>query len=293
MRRLTTRQRLQIKEHYLQHWFYSHIAAPAKMLECRLNRLRISPEELFVECMTQLDRFLDDPEQYAETWSGMLWEEYFCQLREMDPQPVPEEELTMGTAGLVYLLNYLFCSLADRPVATQVGTDLTVSLMSHMQLFDAMDALFRPKLWTRHQGRFLAMLQQYAGAKERLSTTLARQLEEWARTPAPAPADGAEGAAAPAAHTYDEHPGNRFTQRQTVMLVQELLNISLDTQDTNVSELSRFIHRLTGYDMGSIRSAIHKLRQQEHTPPRDLRTITEAIEPFNAKLARDIRERNE
>lgn len=202
MIRLTTIQRRKIKEHYLTHWLYSHIAAPAKEMECQLGILRISPEELFLECLTQLDSFLNHPAPYGEVVAPSLWNDYFCQLREESPVQTTTEELELGATELTYVTNYLLCALTDRMMATQAMLKLTQSLMAHADAFAAVEACFQPKLWTSHANQCVAMLGQYAEGQERLSTTLLRQLEEW-HTAAAAPASLPQGAPRAAATTAD------------------------------------------------------------------------------------------
>lgn len=179
MIRLTTIQRRKIKEHYLTHWLYSHIAAPAKEMECQLGMLRISPEELFVECVTQLDSFLAHPGHYDEVVAPSLWNDYFCQLREESPVQTTTEELELGATELTYVTNYLLCALTDRMMATQVMVKLTQSLMAHAAAFAAVEACYQTKLWTSHAHQFVTTLNHYAAGQERLSTTLLQQLEEW------------------------------------------------------------------------------------------------------------------
>lgn len=287
MIRLTTTQKQLIKEHYLRHWFYSHMAVPAKEMERRLAMLRLSPEELFVESVAQLDSFLCAPKGFLEETAPSLWDEYYCQLRDSSPRQATTEELELGATELTYMLNYLLCSLADRPMATQVAVTLMTSLMEHPEHFEAIGQCFQPRLWTAHQERFVAALQQYVEGEERLSHEIAHLLRECMEgTPSPRQE-------LPTTDSDADNDDERFTLRQTVMLIQELLNISLAAEDTNLSELSRFIHRLTGHKVESIRTAINKLNKLEQTPQSDLKAITKAIEVFNPDLARDIRGRDE
>lgn len=178
MNRLTTIQRRKIRELYLTHWLYSHLAAPAKEMECRLGTLRISPEELFVECAVQLDHFLDHPGTYDEVVAPSLWNDYFCQLREESPVQITTEELELGATELTYVINYLLCAMTDRMMATQVMVKLTQSLMAHATAFAAVEACYQTKLWTSHAHQFVATLNHYAAGQERLSATLLQQLEE-------------------------------------------------------------------------------------------------------------------
>ena len=287
MERLTTIQKRKIKEHYLTHWLYSHIAAPAKEMEYRLDLLRISPEELFVECVKQLDSFLDHSGAYGEIEAPSLWNDYFCQFREESSKQITVEELELGATELTYVMNYLLCALTDRMMATQAMMKLTQSLMAHSDAFEAVKACFQSKLWTSHANLFIAKLGQYANGQERLSASLLELMEEAEQQTAAA----AQGSKTVSTAMEEEGDEERFTLRQTIILCQELLNIPLDSEYTNLSQLARFIHRLTGYKMQSVRTAINKLKVLDQLPQKDLVDISKVIEEFNCDLAKEIRAR--
>lgn len=293
MIRLTTIQRRKIKEHYLTHWLYSHIAAPAKEMECRLELLRISPEELFVECVSQLDSFLDHPGAYGEIEAPSLWNDYFCQLREESTQRITVKELELGATELTYVMNYLLCALTHRMMATQAMLKLTQSLMAHADAFAAVEACFQPKLWTSHANQFVAKLGQYANGQERLSASLLELIEKAEQQVVQQAAAAAQAPKTALEATEEEEDGERFTLRQTIILCQELLNIPLDTNYTNLSGLARFIHRLTGHKMQSVRTAINKLNALDNPPQKDVVEISKAIEVFNSDLAKEIRARHD
>ena len=280
MKRLNTKQKRLIKEEYRTHWFYVHFATAAKEMERRLDQLRLSPEELFVESVMQLDSFLQDPEAYIEVVARSLWDEYYCQLREESPAQTARHELELGASELCYIVNYLLCSLTGKPMTASAAAYLTESLMYHPDAFDEVTQCFQPKLWTSKQDTFLSALQQYAEAGERMSDAITKRLEDCMS------ADVYEAADVDAAN-------DTFTLRQTVILMQELLNISLDAGDNNIAKLSRFIHRVTGRKTESIRSAINKLKASKKTPQKELKQIAAAISQFNPQLAKDILARSD
>ena len=293
MERLTTIQKRKIKERYLTHWLYSHIAAPAKEMECRLEMLRISPEELFVECVSQLDSFLDHPGAYGEIEAPSLWNDYFCQLREESTQRITVKELELGATELTYVMNYLLCAMTHRMIATQAMLKLTQSLMAHADAFTAVEACFQPKIWTSHANQFVAKLGQYAEGQERLSASLLGLMEEANQQATQQAMAAAQSPKMTSTAMEEEEEGERFTLRQTIILCQELLNIPLDTEYTNLSQLARFIHRLTGYKMQSVRTAINKLKGLDQLPQKDLVDISKVIEEFNCDLAKEIRARHD
>ena len=293
MERLTTIQKRKIKERYLTHWLYSHIAAPAKEMECRLDVLRISPEELFVECVKQLDSFLDHSGAYGEIEAPSLWNDYFCQFREESSKQITAEELELGATELTYVMNYLLCALTDRMMATQAMMKLTQSLMAHSDAFEAVKACFQSKLWTSHANLFIAKLGQYANGQERLSASLLELIKEAEEQVAQQTAAAAQGSKMASTAMEEEGDEERFTLRQTIILCQELLNIPLDSEYTNLSKLARFIHRLTGYKMQSVRTAINKLKGLDQLPQKDLVDVSKAIEEFDCVLAKEIRARHD
>lgn len=279
MKQLTTQQRQKIKACYQRHWLYSHLYSPAKEMERRLSTLRISPEELFVECMGQLDLFLDDPEAYLPIGRS-LYDDYYCELRERGNLSTTEKEVERGSVELCFVLNYLFSAIEEEILAISVTSHLTESLINYPETYAELSQWLEPKLWVASQTRFFEELGRYVDAKPHLSATIEKQLMEWNEGPSTSQVD-----------EKSQSEGEIYSNRQVVILFQELLNISLSAEDTNIKELARYIHKVTGRNVETIRTNIKRLNKAYDVSNIDINRITKDLEQFSPELAKAIRAR--
>ena len=115
---------------------------------------------------------------------------------------------------------------------------------------------------------------------KKLSQTILDQLEDWG-----------EGKIKSGEIEFIESSGDIYSNRQVVILFQELLNISLSSEDTNITELARYIHKVTGRNIETIRTYIKRLNKVDEYPNKDINRITKDLEQISPELAKAIRAR--
>ena len=89
----------------------------------------------------------------------------------------------------------------------------------------------------------------------------------------------------------DENP-EQLTNRQVVIMMTALMDISLSPDFTNQKQLARLLSQLTGRSAESIRKTIGKLAKEgieTDEARKDARAAADALEPFCKKTANRIR----
>ena len=99
------------------------------------------------------------------------------------------------------------------------------------------------------------------------------------------------GDATKGAGQEDENP-EQLTNRQVVIMMTSLMDISLSPDFTNQKQLARLLSQLTGRSAESIRKTIGKLAKEgieTDEARKDARAAADALEPFCKKIANRIR----
>ena len=99
------------------------------------------------------------------------------------------------------------------------------------------------------------------------------------------------GDATKGAGQEDENP-EQLTNRQVVIMMTALMDISLSPDFTNQKQLARLLSQLTGRSAESIRKTIGKLAKEgieTDEARKDARAAADALEPFCKKIANRIR----
>lgn len=89
----------------------------------------------------------------------------------------------------------------------------------------------------------------------------------------------------------DDNP-EQLTNRQVVIIMTALMDISLSPDFINQKQLARLLSQLTGRSAESIRKTIGKLAKEgieTDEARKDARTAADALEPFCKKIADRIR----
>lgn len=271
-------QKQKIRACYQDHWLFSHLYPTAKEMERKLNTLRLSPEELFVECLTQIDLYLKNPEAYLSVCRS-LYDDYYCELRERGNHTTEKKEIEMASMEVCIVLSYLFCLMEEEILANAVFRYISDTLIIHEETYKEHCHSFITKLWedeTKHN-RFIGRLKNYINTKQHLSATIENQLEEWS---------GGDSAAQ--VNEGYEKSGDLYPIWQLVVLFQELLNISTEASFINVSDFATFIHKVTGRKKDSIRVIINSLNKSKEPPDKGIMELVREVRKFNEAKADEI-----
>ena len=137
---------------------------PSRVLEGELQRVRLSPEEVFVEVATVLDYIKQNPREANFVLQG-LWDSTFCDLRETDINNSPTDELELAASEVVYAV-MLALGLLEGPWYTRLTMSLMQQANRRVQHYDRLQELFMPNLWRYGEDKLQAYLQRYMDSEE-------------------------------------------------------------------------------------------------------------------------------
>ena len=279
MIRLNSLQKSKLKTLYREYWLYRMIVVPSKEIEQILSRVRLSPEEVFLECLTQLEKALDNPDAYKME-ARMLWDDYYCEFRDSSPSDTTVGELGLAATEICFVMSFIFNSIETRLTVKTIMPKIVKKMIEHEELYDKVEQSFKKTLPFPETDRCIQELQTYVAEGKKLSQTILDQLEDWG-----------EGKIKSGEIEFIESSGDIYSNRQVVILFQELLNISLSSEDTNITELARYIHKVTGRNIETIRTYIKRLNKVDEYPNKDINRITKDLEQISPELAKAIRAR--
>lgn len=114
MKRLLTKEnKRSIKDAFKGNAVFRVIDAAYKEQETRMETLRFSPEEIWVNCFIGFDKMLKNPDDVGEI-TRRMWDDTYCELRD-DVQEVPRDfqkvELETATSCIIYSI--IVCMMAS------------------------------------------------------------------------------------------------------------------------------------------------------------------------------------
>ena len=111
IRRLGRNEKRLVRTQYGDNILFKAINVPAKSLERELNVLRISSEEVFLECLTILDEIKEcNTGKEAEQVVDGVYNTLYCDLREISAHSGLEKELEVAVGEIVIVQHYLIKS---------------------------------------------------------------------------------------------------------------------------------------------------------------------------------------
>lgn len=99
-----------IQHEYGHHALYRLLYGAAKEYECRMPVLRLSPEAVFAEVVCLLDIIRRDADG-AEEYCDKLWEELYCNYRDICDKDIPEDELLLAVTIVMLITSTCLCAI--------------------------------------------------------------------------------------------------------------------------------------------------------------------------------------
>ena len=276
-RRLGRNEKGLVRAQYGDNIIFKAINPPAKKLEREMKVLRLSSEEMFLECLTIIDDIKDcDTAKEAEQKVEGLCDTLFCDLREISPQRVSEKELNIAVSEIV---------------------NCVVLILEHYRGFKYNGVLFdllkqlnsgdlnQPDIEGPFSIQFIGVreeisnyIKSYMDSEEYLSDEIKKQLK---RIKADEPLPEVEG---------EEEAEGKLENRQLVILFMELLNVSLDTVHTNQSALAELISRVSGKSKKSLLNTIREGVEYDNSKTKkDAELIASLLDELRSDFAKQIR----
>ena len=262
---------------------YKVMSKGARELEKRMGHFRFSVEELFVEVMAVVDDVKEYPSEAHEIVDDW-WNTLYCDFRESDMTDSPEEEIRLATSEVIYI-TMLLLNMCSGVHYTRVSTVLMEQLNKfHPEAFDELQKLFLPELWHIGEEKVNTRIKAYMESEEWISDDITDMLEVLPMEEAPVFVGETK--------TLREGPG--LTNRQLIILFEHMLNISLNSESTNIKALSVLLSEISGRSAGSIRQCIIKgVDYEKETIHADIDRLEALIRPILPTLADQLKNSKE
>lgn len=145
-RRLQRNEKEAIRKKYSDNIYFRYLQVPCKTFERYLLKVRLSPEEVFLESLSFVDEIRRHPEDAANIVCK-LWNSLFCDIRELVPD-ADEQEIEHAVAVIVYADSVLANSGDSTPLFMGVlnGLMLKYMLRNKKKEIDAVEGTYREQM---------------------------------------------------------------------------------------------------------------------------------------------------
>ena len=256
---------------------------PSRRYERELRNLKLCAEEVLLECLTVMDEVKESPKE-ASFRMQSLWDSVFCDLRDLDLGDADERELELGTSVIVYSV-ILVMSMCQGTYYTKLVMSLMEQICEHdEEEFERLQAEFLTNVWRMGEERLKAYVQEYMDSDEVwLSDELKEKLKDVPLMSVVVKADRNSAA-------NETKKVGRLTNRQLVILFEQLLNVPLTSGLTNIKALAELLSKVSGNSAGSIRQRIMAgIDYDDEQVKKDVEKLATLIEPISATVAENLR----
>lgn len=251
---------------------------PSRRYERELKHLKLSSEEVLLECLTLLDDVKERPKRATSLMQGM-WDSVYCDLRDLDLGDAEDEELALGASIIVYSV-MLLLSMCNGSYYTKLTTLLIDQLSQHGdETFERLQTDFMPNVWRLGEEHLKRYVAKYMDSDELwLSDELMEKLKDIPKMTVVSADDRKP--------TNDEKKDDKLSNRQLIILFEQMLNVPLTSEYTNQSALANLISRVSGNSPGSIRQRIRDgIDYDEDNVKKDMEVLISLMKPISPKLA--------
>lgn len=279
IRRLGRHEKRLVRTQYGDNILFKAINVPAKGLEREMNGLRLSSEEVFLECLTILDDIKEcDTGKEAEQVVDGLYNTLYCDLREISPHSVSDNELEIAVGEIV---NCVTLILGYYPETKYSGTLLRLSVqLENNSLNQLKNKGIFFNQFVLHGEEISDYIKSYMDSDEYMSDDIKRKLKK-TKPDEPMNEENLDN---------EEVLDGRLENRQLVILFTELLNVELDVNRTNFSALADLISKVSGKSKNGIRKYINeKLNYKDEKTKKDVEVIASLLDPISPKMAERLR----
>lgn len=274
--RLRRHEKETIRKQYKDNLIYKAFAAPCKKYEALPKGFKLSPEELFWECMIVLDDIKESPEdarfQLQDFWNGKVVD-YEDLSSNMSRKNI-ELAASMVTMCVAICLNGLELSLYNT---------LTSVLISQLQGEESsiieMRESFTANIYRLGEDKFNSAVAEYMDSDVFESEDIVGILEEL-----PVPAIRNEEDEKSTDGQYEQ-----LTNRQLMLFVDYFVNAGFKhTKETpvNVSAYSKLLGLISGKSPDSIRDKMKEgIDYDSQSVKDDIKYLAELLKPVKKDLA--------
>lgn len=271
-KRLQRHEREAIRNEYREHVAFRAVRDACTQFERSLKALRLSPEEVFVECFSILDQLKEYPEDGSRMVST-LWDATYNDLMDLD-DTVPEEELQEGVTVILYMTNVLLMN-SNISFYRRISAELIDQIVNRDNQFTLVQDAIMPYIYRLDIEKLAGLVDSYLDSDLFLSDEVEDVLSSL-NTPEPHEKKA------------DKKAEEQLTNRQLIILFEAILGISLSPADTNNNALAKLLSNVSGRSQGSIRGLISTVDYDNPQTKQDAEIVAELLKPLSPKIAQRI-----
>ena len=144
---------------------FSMLQNPSKSIERVMSALRLSPEEVFLEAMEQVDYALEDYVKANIEFMG-LHDQLFCDIRDLCPQELDENEVELAASEIIFVVSLLL-TMTDRHTYRKMAMTLVGQI--NQDIYNQLREMFEPYIIRMGEDKIKKYLKDYLESDNFLS----------------------------------------------------------------------------------------------------------------------------
>lgn len=275
--RLRRHEKEALKRQYKNNVIYKAFAAPCKKYEAQSKGFKLSPEELFWECMIVLDDIKESPED-ARFQLQDFWNEKVVDYEDLSGN-VSRDNIEVA-ANIVTMCVAICLNGLDLSLYNTLTSVLISQLRGEESTVIEMRECFTANIYRLGEDKFNSAVAEYMDSDVFESEDIEGLLEDLPEPPSRNEEEkkGTDG------------PYEQLTNRQLMILFDLFLNKGFSTEYCNQNALATLLSRVSGRSMGSIRQKIREGVDYEVEDVRnDVNMLAQLLEPIDESIAEKMR----
>lgn len=144
---------------------FSMLQNPSKSIEREMAVVRLSPEEVFLEAMEQVDYALEDYVKANIDFMG-LHDQLFCDIRDLCPQELDENEVELAASEIIFVVSLLL-TMTDRHTYKKMAMTLVGQI--NQDIYNQLRETFEPYIIRMGEDKIKKYLKDYLESDNFLS----------------------------------------------------------------------------------------------------------------------------
>ena len=144
---------------------FSMLQNPSKSIEREMSAVRLSPEEVFLEAMEQVDNALEDPVTANLDFMG-LYDQLFCDIRDLCPPELDENEVELAASEINFVVSLLL-TMTDRHTYKKMAMTLVGQI--NQDIYNQLRETFEPYIIRMGEDKIKKYLKDYLESDNFLS----------------------------------------------------------------------------------------------------------------------------
>ena len=275
--RLRRHEKEALRKQYKNNIIYKAFAAPSKKYEAQPKGFKLSPEELFWECMMVLDDIKESPED-ARFQLQDFWNEKVVDYEDLSGN-VPRDNIEVA-ANMVTMCVAICLNGLDLSLYNTLTSVLISQIHGEEPSIIEMRECFMANIYRLGEDKFNSAIAEYMESDVFESEDIEGLLEDL-----PEPPSRNEEEKKSTNGQYEQ-----LTNRQLMILFDLFLSKGFSTEYCNQNALATLLSRVSGRSMGSIRQKIREgVDYEVEDVCNDVNMLAQLLEPIDDSIAEKMR----